>query len=379
MRILLAIALVTVSLAGCAQPVPEPGESIESPVSDPNDAFARLDDFSDPVHVTHAGDGSGRLFVIEQRGTVIEVSPDGERTVFADLRHFTKAGFERGLLGWAFHPDFASNGVMFASFTDVRGDSILARFSLGDDGLLDVQSSEFLLTVKQPYANHNGGHILFGPDGYLYMGLGDGGSAGDPDDNGQSPYKKLGSILRMGVGATGDYTIPEDNPFADGRFGAPEVWAYGLRNPWRFSFDDEGNLWIGDVGQGAREEINRMAPDEGGANFGWNHWEGTMKYPSGAEYDPEFDEEDAEDMTFPVAQYSHGDAHCSVTGGVPIGDRYYFGDYCSGTIWSMPLDGELGSATIHDDTDYEIVSFGRDEAGNVYLVSLDGTVERFSP
>lgn len=371
-----AMILASVAVAGCVGDAPGPGDEHEVPVADPDDPFAVMTGFNDPLLVTHAGDGSGRLFVVEQGGTVIAVAPDGTRSKFGDLAHRIRTGGEQGLLGMAFHPDFVSNGVVLASYTDVHGDSIIERFRLGDDGAIDFGTAEYILRVKQPYTNHNGGHILYGPDGYLYMGLGDGGSIGDPHDHGQRKKTKLGSILRIDVGPTGDYTIPSDNPYADGKFGAPEVWLYGLRNPWRFSFDATGNLWIGDVGQGAREEINRVAPDQAGSGLGWNEWEGTIAYPNGRPYDPN---EDDTDQIFPVAEYSHKGGHCSVTGGEVVGNVYVFADYCSGTIWSMPQGGELGSAEVLRETSYRITSFGQDEDGNVYIVDHGGVVERFNP
>jgi glucose/arabinose dehydrogenase len=383
---LLTLCLIAVAFAGCAapgaapgaEPVPEPSEPYEGPVDDPNDPFALMEDFSDPIFVTNAGDGSGRLFVVEQRGTIVQVDKDGVRSIFADLRHRTDSGSEQGLLGLAFHPDFATNEVVIASYTDQNGDSVIERFRLDEDGIVDPNTGEYVLTRKQPYDNHNGGHILYGPDGYLYIGLGDGGSAGDPKDNGQNPKNIMGAILRIDVGPTGTYTIPADNPYADSRFGAPEVWMWGLRNPWRFSFDPNGALWIGDVGQGSREEINRVTAADAGSSLGWNLYEGTKEYPSGADWDGEFDK-DEEEHIFPVAEYSDIGGHCSVTGGEAIGDRYYYGDYCSGTIWSMPLDGERGSAEKLRDTPYQISSFGRDEDGNVYIVDIGGIIERFSP
>lgn len=384
----IAWLFIILALAGCMDDVPPPGEPYEGPdenggdegtpdgdgggdAQPSDDAFAKLTGFDDPLLATHAGDGSGRMFVVEQRGTVVAIAPDGTRTTFADIRDRVDSGGEQGLLGMAFHPDFASNGVVILSYTDNDGDSVLERLQ-ATDGVLDASSGHVLLTVSQPYSNHNGGHILYGPDGYLYMGLGDGGLFGDPNQNGQNPDTLLGTILRIGVGPTGDYTIPPDNPFADGDGGAPEVWLYGLRNPWRFSFDGNGDLWIGDVGQDNWEEINRIGPDQGGANLGWNTFEGTHQYPSDIETDGT-----APGYVFPVAQYANGGAECSVAGGHVIGNRYVFADFCSGKIWSMPQDGERGSHELVVDTPYNIASFGLDEAGRSYIVSLSGMVERF--
>ncbi len=386
MRAWIVLLLPLTALAGCMDDVPPPGEPYQPPGNTEPDApdepstapdepgadvFARLEGFDNPLLVTHAGDGSGRLFVVEQRGTVVAIQPDGTRSTFADIRDRVDSGGEQGLLGMAFHPDFAANRVVLLSYTDRDGTSVLERFR-ASGGALDTSKDDVLLEVPQPYNNHNGGHIAYGPDGYLYMGLGDGGLFGDPERNGQNPHTLLGSILRLGVGESGDYTIPTDNPFTDGTDGAPEVWVWGLRNPWRFSLDDAGNLWIGDVGQDRWEEVNRIGPDDGGANLGWNLFEGTHQYPSDIETDGT-----AAGYVFPVTQYANGGADCSVTGGHVMGDHYVFADFCSGKIWSMPVTGGRGSHILVEDTPYNIASFGMGENGDSYIVSLSGVVERF--
>lgn len=362
----IALLMVGVALAGCTDGPEEPGPA---PGADDATLEPVLTGFSRPLLVTHAGDGSNRLFVVEQEGTIQAVASDGTRSLFADVSaRVGSSSNEQGLLGMAFHPEFSSNGALFLSYTNTAGNSVLSRFQANPS--FDAASEDILLTVNQPFANHNGGHIVFGPDGYLYVGLGDGGLAGDPNANGQNPGTLLGSILRLDVGATGPYTIPSDNPFV-GRAGADEVWVYGLRNPWRFSFDDADNLWIGDVGQDAWEEVTRIGPNQGGANLGWNTWEGTHHYPTGVEGDG-----NAVGYVFPVAQYANDGPHCSVTGGMVIEDRYLFGDFCSGNIWSMPTDGGRGSHGLHLESGLNVASFGFGEDRTAYVVDLGGTVQR---
>jgi glucose/arabinose dehydrogenase len=239
--------------------------------------------------------------------------------------------------------------------------------------------------VAQPFGNHNGGHLAFGPDGYLYISLGDGGSAGDPMENGQNPNTLLGTILRIDVDGGDPYAIPADNPFANGGEGAPEVWAYGLRNVWRFSFDSlTGEMYMGDVGQNRWEEINVQPAGEGGQNYGWNVFEATHPYSGGAA---------PADAVMPVTEYQHINGHCSVTGGyvyrgenIPtLQGAYLYGDFCSGQIWSAYRDeSDTWQAAPLVDTPYTISSFGQGEAGELYLVhfgdsNVPGQVLRFSP
>ena len=242
--------------------------------------------FTRPLYVTHAGDGSGRLFVVEQGG-MIWVLQDGQQldTPFLDVSDRVSpealgSGYsERGLLGLAFHPNYAENGVFFINYTDRNGTSVTSRFSVSadDPNVADAASEEQLLMVEQPFANHNGGHLAFGPDGYLYLALGDGGSGGDPQNNAQNLSTLLGTILRLDVDADEGYAIPDDNPFVAQDDARPEIWAWGLRNPWRFSFDREtGDLYIADVGQNEWEEVNfQPASSPGGENYGWNPYEGS--------------------------------------------------------------------------------------------------------
>jgi glucose/arabinose dehydrogenase len=336
-----------------------------------------VDGFSRPLDVQAIGDG--RLFVVEQAGRVWQVVA-GERLdpPFLDIRSQVGSdGNEQGLLGLAFHPRFTENGQLFVNYTDLRGDTVIARFTLDPaTGRPDPASEAWLLTIDQPYGNHNGGDLAFGPDGYLYIGTGDGGSGGDPLGNGQSLGTPLGKILRLDVDAGDPYTIPPDNPFVGNADVRQEIWAFGLRNPWRFAFDPtSGDLYVGDVGQGDWEEINfQPAASPGGENYGWNVREAS--HPFSGEIAP--------GMVDPVAEYGH-DQGCSVTGGVVVRDPglpawngvYLYGDYCSGRIWGLlPMDGASWQAGMLFDTDFNITSFGQDPAGAVYLLDQRGGVYR---
>lgn len=346
--------------------------------------------FSRPLYVTHAGDGSGRLFVVEQGGA-IRVIKDGVVLAqpFLDVsglisREALEDGYtERGLLGLAFHPGYADNGWLYIDYTDVNGHTVVARYTVSadDPDRADATSAAPLLYVQQPYANHNGGHMAFGPDGYLYVSLGDGGSGGDPDGNGQNLATLLGSILRLDVNVADGYAIPADNPFVDREGAHPEIWAWGLRNVWRFSFDRAtGDLYLADVGQDQWEEINfQPVSSAGGENYGWNAFEGTHVYSG---------QPAASDVVAPVLEYAHSYGRCSVTGGyVYRGERipalqgvYLYGDWCTGTIWSAQRDaGGLWQALVSLESGRSISSFGEDEAGELYLVDYGGEVLRFEP
>jgi glucose/arabinose dehydrogenase len=317
-------------------------------------------------------DGSGRLFVIEKVGR-IRIIEDGQllKTPFLDITDRVGSdGNEQGLLGFAFHPQYAGNGRFFVNYTDRRGDTVIARFQVtSDPNLADPGSETQLLGIDQPFPNHNGGVLAFGPDGYLYAGLGDGGSQGDPNGNAQNTGVLLGKILRLDVDSADPYSVPADNPFGN------EVWAYGFRNPWRFSFDRAtGDLYIGDVGQNQWEEIDFVpAGSPGGANFGWDHREGAHEYEGGG----------PEGMIDPVAEYSHPEGGCSVTGGYVYRGAmpewngiYLYGDYCTGMIWGLLQgDGSWQNQLLFD-VDFTITSFGQDENGEVYLVSDTGGIYR---
>ena len=318
----------------------------------PNAALPALDlervfpalTFERPVLLTHAGDGSNRVYVVEQHGVVhrIDAAAPGRTDAFLDIRsRVSRGGNEEGMLGLAFDPGFAANGRFYVYYSAASPRrSVLSRFETGSNGLGDAASESVLLEVRQPYSNHNGGMIAFGPDGMLYVALGDGGSAGDPQRNGQDLGTLLGAILRIDVTQAGDgapYAIPDDNPFVGQSGARGEIWAYGLRNPWRFSFDSEtGDLWTGDVGQNALEEVDVVRR---GGNYGWNVMEGSRCFRSSSCT--------ADDFEPPVAEYGR-DLGCSITGGyVYRGQRlpelrgvYLYADYCSGRIWGLRHDGE---------------------------------------
>ena len=336
--------------------------------------------FEQPLFAAHAGDGSGRLFVVQQTGAVRIVEGDRvQAEPFLDLSERVVVGSEQGLLGLAFHPSYEDNGRLFVNYTDLDGDTVVAEYAAAGDRA-DPSSERVLLSIDQPFSNHNGGALAFGPDSHLYIATGDGGSGGDPMGNGQSLDTLLGKLLRIDIDApTGDlpYGVPDDNPFV-GRAGArPEIWAYGLRNPWRFSFDPAtGDLWIGDVGQSEHEEIDHSGGGRGG-NFGWNVMEGNACYepPSGC---------DRSEFELPVAQYSH-DLGCSVTGGHVYRGRaqralrgvYLFSDYCSGTIWGLDAARPGAGVVRLLESGRAVSSFGVDEAGELYLTDLgSGTLLR---
>jgi glucose/arabinose dehydrogenase len=331
-----------------------------------------------PLGLEHAGDR--RIFVVEQRGAVWTLE-DGrlQETPYLDLRdRVDDSGFEQGLLGLAFHPDFARNGLLFVNYTNSGGNTVVSRLTASAGaGQVDPATEEVILRIDQPFSNHNGGDLEFGPDGYLYIAAGDGGAAADPFGNGQRLDTLLGKLLRIDVEVGDPYAVPGDNPFAAGG-GLPEIWAYGLRNPWRFAFDPlTGDLYIGDVGQNAWEEVDFLpAGFNGPRNFGWNVREGTHTFTGPA----------APDMIDPVAEYANGaGGTCSVTGGVVLRNPslpdwngvYLFADYCSGQVWGLVRD-EAGVWTdrLLFDTDLNITAFGTDAQGEVYLVHQGGAVYR---
>jgi glucose/arabinose dehydrogenase len=335
------------------------------------------DGFDLPLLVTHAGDGSGRIFVVQQSGQ-IRILKDGQvlPEPFLDIAALvTHGGNEQGLLGLAFAPDYAQSGAFYVHYTNVNGDTRVARYAVSaqDPDQADPESAQVLLSVDQPFANHNGGNVAFGPDGFLYVGLGDGGSQGDPNGNGQNKNVLLGKLLRLDVSGGGEtYSIPPSNPFAGQAGARGEVWAYGFRNPWRFTFDRAtGDLYIGDVGQNAYEEIDyQPAASHGGENYGWNLMEGLHPYegnpPAGAALLP------------PVAEYSHEVGGCSVTGGYvyrgpslpELAGTYFYGDYCSGLIWTLVKSGDQWQSAQFADSGLTISSFGEDEAGELYVCDL---------
>jgi glucose/arabinose dehydrogenase len=334
---------------------------------------------SSPVGLVHAGDGSGRLFVVEQDGT-IEIVRNRQRVSqpFLDVRDLVSCCNERGLLGLAFHPDYANNGFAFINYTDRAGDTVVARYRVDPQNRdrLDPASAVTVLEIDQPFSNHNGGHLAFGPDGYLYIGLGDGGSGGDPGNRAQNMGVLLGKMLRIDVD-TLPYRVPITNPFATSQSIRPEIWASGLRNPWRYSFDRlTGDLWIADVGQNEWEEVNvQTAASTGGENYGWRLMEGSHCFNPSTNCK-------SGSLVLPVAEYSHEEG-CSVTGGYVYRGRnyrslrgaYLYGDLCSGRIWATsPAGNGTFTTQLLLDTDLTITSFGEDEAGELYVVDYGGTV-----
>ena len=321
-----------------------------------------------PVDIQSANDGSGRLFIIEKYG-VIRVYENGQLLPqpFLDITdRVDDSGNEMGLLGFAFHPDYEQKGYFYVNYTGDGGNTRISRFQ-ANGNLADADSEKVLLVIEQPYPNHNGGSVAFGPDGYLYLGLGDGGLAGDPHKNGQNTASLLGKILRIDVNNGDPYVIPADNPFGS------EVWAYGLRNPWRISFyRSTGDLWIGDVGQGDWEEIDYLAAGSaGGSNFGWSIMEGNHGYDGSAQ----------PDMLMPVAEYNHNDGGCSVTGGYVYRGAmpewngiYLYADYCKGTIWGLILSNGQWQSQVMFEAGETVTTFGQDESGELYFASDTGNV-----
>ena len=336
--------------------------------------------FSSPILVTNARDGSGRLFVAEQGGRIRIITKAGTKlaTPFLDIHTLVSCCGERGLLGLAFSPNYKSNGKFYVDYTDTSGNTVVAEYHRSSTNLAST-SGRILLHVTQPYANHNGGMLAFGPDGYLYIALGDGGSGGDPQNHAQDKDSLLGKLLRMDVNHRSgslQYAIPSSNPFV-GKAGNDLVWAYGLRNPWRFSFDRRnGDLWIGDVGQDRYEEIDRATHASGGgkgANFGWRVMEGRACYnpASGCS---------TSGKRLPIATYSHS-LGCAVIGGYvyrgsaypAMYGAYLFGDDCSGRIWALTANGASSqSPRLLRDTSLAISSFGEGENGTLYLTDLAG-------
>jgi glucose/arabinose dehydrogenase len=321
-----------------------------------------------PTYLTHAGDGSGRIFVVEKKGR-IRVWSGGQLTTFLDISgRVGSAGSEQGLFSVAFAPDFATSRRFYVDYTnrDCKSNggcnTVIARFRAGSgNSAADPASEEVLLTVDQPYPNHNGGQVGFGPDGYLYIGMGDGGSGGDPQNHAQDDASLLGKLLRMDVNALSP---------------APQVVARGLRNPWRFSWDSNGDLYIADVGQNRYEEVDYVAGGNAmGLNFGWHVMEGTHCYQPTTGCP-------TTGFVLPVAEYAHGAGDCSITGGyVYRGSRfprmqgiYFYADYCSGRVWGLRHDPVGWSSELLADTSYAVTSFGLDEAGNLYAVAFGGQV-----
>ena len=402
------LVVTALLLAACATPAPSPtvsppASSIPPPTARPSPSpepaspapsvsptLAPVAAEPPPLAVEPIADGlatpisiapapGGWLLVNEQAGRVVTVHPDrGERAVTLDISDRVLGEGERGLLGLALHPDWPDEARAFVHYSDRDGNTVISELSGSQDGdgapVLDRASERVLLQVQQPFANHNGGQLAFGPDGHLWLGLGDGGSGGDPQGHGQDVSTLLGSILRLDVSEPGAYAIPTDNPFASGG-GAPEIYLVGLRNPWRFSFDAAtGVLWAADVGQNAYEEINRLDPADGaGANLGWSRMEATHCFAAGCS---------ADGLVLPLAEYAH-DLGCSVTGGyVYRGSAidglvgwYLFADYCSGLLFGVasdaaaPTDGTALAPRVLLETGARISSFGQADDGELYFAN----------
>src|SRR5688572_9126961 len=365
--------------APVANPNTQAGPARQAGASVPRIALQALPfGFRQPLFLTHAGDGSGRAFVVVKAGTIRIVKGDQVLpTPFLDISsRIRSSGNEQGLLGLAFHPRYVENGRFFVGYTDTAGRNTVERYQVSaDPDRADPTSGVTLLSIDDPASNHNGGMVAFGPDGKLWVGTGDGGAAGDRYQNGQNRQALLGKMLRLDVDGGEPYAIPADNPYVGNSAYLPEIWAMGMRNPWRYSFDRaNGDIWIGDVGQNAFEEIHRVpGGSPGGLNFGWPIMEGLHCYPSGAQCDQRPYEQ-------PVAEYGRGGG-CSVTGGYvyrgptypTLQGLYFFGDFCTGKIWSLdPQDVGAWRMTEQLQQPLQISSFGEDEAGEVYVVTFTG-------
>jgi glucose/arabinose dehydrogenase len=384
--VLLALALPASLWAACGDDGPNPSDPPAGMV--PVGLQDVASGLSVPLYLTAPAGDPTRLFIVE-KGGAIRVVKDGALlpTPFLDLTGRVSTGGEQGLFGLAFDPAYADNGRFVVHYTDVGGNTVVSLFrvSADDADRADPASETIVLTAEQPFSNHNGGQILFGPDGMLYIGLGDGGSSGDPGGRGQALTDLLGSILRVDVRTGTGYTIPPDNPFLGRADAKPEIWSFGLRNPWRFTFDPAtGDLYIADVGQNAWEEVDVVPAAAGagrGANFGWNVTEGRHCFAQATC--------DLTQFTLPVLEYDHGEG-CSIAGGyvyrgaaIPaLQGHYFYADYCQGWVRSFRLqDGQAvepqqwptlapGGA---------ITSFGQDAAGELYVLSAEGRVSRIVP
>jgi glucose/arabinose dehydrogenase len=380
--------------SGAAGTTPAPGPSPAPPppsgAFNPNAVTLRLDrvwtGLSGPLGLVNAGDGSGRLFVVEKRGTirVIRNNQVVTNSFFLDIRDRVNAsGSEQGLLGLAFHPRYRENGLVFAHYTNRSGDTEIVRFrSTPGSDTADVGSAQVILNIDQPAANHNGGHLLFGPDGFLYIGMGDGGGAGDQFNTAQTPGQLLGKMLRIDVDRTNGstpYAIPAGNPFVGQPGWRPEIWAYGLRNPWRYQFDRAtGDLYIADVGQNSYEEINFQPAGQGGQNYGWPRMEASHCFRPSTNCD-------RSGLTLSIGEYPRAGG-CSVTGGFvyrgsqqpQLQGAYVFGDYCTGILWTLHRNAAgQWVQTQMADSNVQISSFGEDEAGEMFATGLgDGNIYR---
>lgn len=376
------VSSVTPMPAGASatpMPVNVPLPQVQAERVFPSVSFDRM------VYLTHPEGMPDRLYLVLQPGRIMAFdnvpNPSSPQT-FLDIRgRVSDRGNEEGLLGLAFDPGYSNNGYFYVYYSAASPRrSVIARYRTSPDtGRVDSSAEKIIMEIGQPFSNHNGGQVTFGPDGYLYVGLGDGGSGGDPRGHGQNLGTLLGTILRIDVSAldeSGSYAVPPDNPFVEVQGARPEIWAYGLRNPWRFSFDREtGELWAGDVGQNKLEEIDII---KRGANYGWNIMEGTSCFRNAGC--------SREGLEPPVAEYGR-DGGCSVTGGyVYRGSRlpslvgaYVYGDFCTGNIWALRYDGsQVTEQARIVDTDLQIASFAEGPDGEVYILSFTGEIARLA-
>ena len=342
--------------------------------------------FTSPVDYTYANDGTNRVFVVEQAGRIRVFENDAKTTsagTYLDIRSKVSSGGEMGLLGLAFHPDFKTNGFFYVNYTKSNPrETVVSRFKASSATEVDAGSEVVLFTFEQPYANHNGGQVLFGPDGYLYVSTGDGGSGGDPQNNAQDRTSWLGKILRVDVNSTGkgQYGIPNDNPFKGNTNSyREEIFAYGLRNPWRISFDGKGQLWAGDVGQNKIEEVDVVTK---GGNYGWRVKEAT------ADFNAKDNKADGATLIPPIWEYNHDKGDVSITGGYvyngtatpALAGKYIYADFASGRVWALTSNG-TGAAT-----NQEIISgagsisaFGQDQKKELYMLDYSsGTIKKLT-
>ncbi len=367
-------------LLACAETLVDDGPADNGGLTDGLRVETVVTGLDGPSFVT-AIPGDARLFIVELPGRV-RILRDGALLPqpYLDLRNIVSSGGERGLFSLAFHPHYANNGFFFVSYTDVNGDSRIARYQVsGNPDVADANSARGILSVAQPFSNHNGGQIAFGPDGMLYIGFGDGGSGGDPHGHGQNRATLLGSLLRIDVDRGDPFAIPPDNPFVNQPDARPETWAWGLRNPWRFSFDREtGDLYIADVGQNDWEEVNAVASSMAGLNYGWNIMEGRHCFAAASC--------GTAGLTLPVFEYSSSSGACSVTGGyvyrgneIPdVRGHYFFADYCEGRLRSFRVaNGQAVDVRTWDVGPLgPVTSFGEDANGELYVVNGEGVLYR---
>ncbi len=371
----------TSSIGVTPSPTGTAGSASAFPDPNPYRWVAVASGLFEPTDIQFPDDGSRRMFVVEQPGR-IRIIQNGQvlSPPFLDISsEVGSAGSEQGLLGLAFHPKFKEKPYVYAYYTDTNGSIVLARFTAGGNQA-DPSTEKDLLRIDKTFYNHNGGAVAFGPDAYLYLGVGDGGSEGDPQGNGQNTGVLFGKILRIDISHGDGFSVPPDNPFARGG-GRAEIWAYGLRNPWRISFDRlTGDLYIADVGQDLWEEVDFVpAGSPGGGNFGWNYREGMHAYslanpPPGLK------------LIDPVTEYSHAEGGCAITGGyVYRGSMaawqgiYLYGDFCSGLIWGLTRSGGVAANATWESqllfqTRAHITTFGQDQSGEVYFADRGGTI-----